>query len=153
MPPPRLIIIGGGHIAQFLAPIAGLAGYDVSVIDPRAMFLTEARFPGIKMICDWPQDALPQVTMDPQTAVVALTHDPKIDDVALSAALASEAGYIAALGSRRTHAARCERLRQAGFLEADLVRIHGPAGLDIGAMTPAEIAVSILAQMIEISKR
>ena len=152
MPPSRLIIIGGGHIAQFLAPMAGLAGYDVSVIDPRAMFLTPARFPDINMICEWPQDALPHIALDAQTALVALTHDPKIDDPALHAALASEAGYIAALGSRRTHAARCDRLGKAGISAADLARVHGPAGLDIGAMTPAEIAVSILAQMIKTSK-
>lgn len=147
-PARRLVIVGGVHISQFLAPMAKFAGYDVTIIDPRAVFTAAGRFPGIDTITGWPDEAMRTLTPDAGTAVVTLTHDPKIDDPGLQAALASDAFYIACLGSRRTHAARCARLRQAGIGEDDLRRLNGPAGLNIGALTPAEIAVSILAEMI-----
>lgn len=152
-PPRRVVVIGGVHITQFLAPMARQAGYDVVVIDPRAVFSSESRFPGTTCLTAWPDEALAELQPDAGTAVVTLTHDPKIDDPGLQAALASEAFYIGCLGSRRTHAARCDRLREAGFGDRDLARIHGPVGLDIGARTPAEIAVSILAQMIAIERK
>ena len=150
VPPRRVVIIGGVHITQFLAPMARQAGYDVVVIDPRAVFSAAERFPGSDCLTAWPDEAMAGLGLDPRTAVVTLTHDPKIDDPGLRAALASDAFYIGCLGSRRTHAARCERLAEAGFSKADLARLHGPVGLDIGARTPAEIAVSILAQMIAV---
>ena len=150
VPPRRVVIIGGVHITQFLAPMARQAGYDVVVIDPRAVFSAAERFPGSDCLTAWPDEAMAELGLDTRTAVVTLTHDPKIDDPGLQAALASDAFYIGCLGSRRTHAARCERLTDAGFSEADLARLHGPVGLDIGARTPAEIAVSILAQMIAV---
>lgn len=153
VPPRRLFVIGGVHITQFLAPMARQAGYDVVVIDPRAVFNTEARFPGLRQLTAWPDEALAELPPDERTAIVTLTHDPKIDDPGLLAALASKAFYIGCLGSRRTHAARCDRLREAGFSDSDLARLHGPVGLDIGARTPAEIAVSILAQMIAVERR
>jgi xanthine dehydrogenase accessory factor len=153
VPPRRLFVIGGVHITQFLAPMARQAGYDVVVIDPRAVFNTEGRFPGLKRLTAWPDEALAELPPDGRTAIVTLTHDPKIDDPGLLAALASKAFYIGCLGSRRTHAARCDRLREAGFSDSDLARLHGPVGLDIGARTPAEIAVSILAQMIAVERR
>lgn len=152
-PPRRLIVVGGVHITQFLAPMARQAGYDVVVIDPRAVFNTQSRFPGMARMTSWPDEALRDMPPDSRTAVVTLTHDPKIDDPGLHAALASSAFYIGCLGSRRTHAARCERLREAGFDDGDLARINGPVGLDIGARTPAEIAVSILAQMIAVERQ
>jgi xanthine dehydrogenase accessory factor len=148
-PPLRLVLVGAVHIAQPLAPMAALAGYAVTVVDPRGAFATDRRFPGVTLIDQWPDDALAALGLDRRTAVVTLTHDPKLDDPALAAALRSEAFYIGALGSKRTHAARLERLRAAGLDEAALGRIHGPVGLDIGAVSPAEIAVSILAQMTE----
>ncbi|MEC8539467.1 MAG: XdhC/CoxI family protein [Pseudomonadota bacterium] len=150
VPPRRVVIIGGVHITQFLAPMARQAGYDVVVIDPRAVFSAAERFPGSDCRTAWPDEAMAELGLDTRTAVVTLTHDPKIDDPGLQAALASDAFYIGCLGSRRTHAARCERLAEAGFSKADLARLHGPVGLDIGARTPAEIAVSILAQMISV---
>ena len=150
VPPRRVVIIGGVHITQFLAPMARQAGYDVVVIDPRAVFSAAERFPGSDCRTAWPDEAMAELGLDTRTAVVTLTHDPKIDDPGLRAALASDAFYIGCLGSRRTHAARCERLAEAGFSKADLARLHGPVGLDIGARTPAEIAVSILAQMIAV---
>ena len=150
VPPRRVVIIGGVHITQFLAPMARQAGYDVVVIDPRAVFSAAERFPGSDCRTAWPDEAMAELGLDTRTAVVTLTHDPKIDDPGLQAALASDAFYIGCLGSRRTHAARCERLAEAGFSKADLARLHGPVGLDIGARTPAEIAVSILAQMIAV---
>ena len=153
LPPRRLMVIGGVHITQFLAPMARQAGYDVVVIDPRAVFSTEQRFPGITCLTAWPDEALAEMPPDARTAIVTLTHDPKIDDPGLQAALASRAFYIGCLGSRRTHAARCDRLREAGFGDSDLARLNGPVGLDIGARTPAEIAVSILAQMIAVERR
>lgn len=146
-PPLRLFVIGAGHISQKLAPMAGLAGYAVTVIDPRQAFATEERFPGVALSHEWPDDALAELKPDHRTAVVALTHDPKIDDPGLIEALRSEAFYIAALGSRKTHGMRLERLASAGFDAATLARIHGPAGLPLGATTPAEIALSVLAEM------
>ena len=153
VPPRRLFVIGGVHITQFLAPMARQAGYDVVVIDPRTVFNTEGRFPGLKRLTAWPDEALAELPPDERTAIVTLTHDPKIDDPGLRAALASKTFYIGCLGSRRTHVARCDRLREAGFSDSDLARLHGPVGLDIGARTPAEIAVSILAQMIAVERR
>jgi xanthine dehydrogenase accessory factor len=146
-PPLRMIIIGAVHIAQALAPMAALTGYQVTVIDPRRAFATDSRFPDVAMTGDWPDDAMTALAPDRRTAVVALTHDPKLDDPGLDVALRSDAFYIAALGSRRTHAGRLERLRELGHDEATLARIHGPAGIDIGAVSPAEIAISVLAEM------
>ena len=146
-PPLRLLVIGAVHISQALAPMAGLAGYQVTVIDPRRAFSTDSRFPDVAMSQDWPDDAMTALAPDRRTAVAALTHDPKLDDPGLDAALRSEAFYIAALGSRRNHAGRLERLKELGHDPATLARIHGPAGLDIGAVSPAEIAISILAEM------
>lgn len=147
LPAARLLIIGAVHIAQSLAPMATLAGYEVTIIDPRSAFAKPERFPGIAVSGDWPDDALEHLQPDCQTAVVTLTHDPKIDDPALCAALTSPAFYVGSLGSKKTHRARCERLGALGF-EKDLERIHGPIGLDLGGRAPAEIAVAILAQMI-----
>lgn len=146
-PPLRLIVVGAVHISQALAPMAALAGYDVTIVDPRRAFATDARFPGIRMIDDWPDDALRRLAPDHRTAVVTLTHDPKLDDPALIEALRSPAFYVGALGSRRTHAKRVARLTGAGLGEAEIARIHAPVGLDIGAVTPAEIAVSALAEV------
>jgi xanthine dehydrogenase accessory factor len=146
-PDPRLVIVGAVHITQALAPMAALAGYDVIVVDPRRAFATEERFPGLTLSHDWPDEALDAIKLDARSAVVTLTHDPKLDDPALDRALRSPAFYIGSLGSKKTHAARLHRLTQAGFDEAALARIHGPAGLSIGAKSPAEIAVSVLAQM------
>lgn len=152
-PPLRLAIVGAVHIAQALVPMARVAGYDPVVIDPRGAFGSEARFPGERVINDWPDDALKEVGLDARTALVLLTHDPKLDDPALHIALKSEVFYIGALGSTRTHAKRVERLTEAGFSEADIARIKGPVGLDIGAASPAEIAVSILGQMVQTLRR
>jgi xanthine dehydrogenase accessory factor len=152
-PAPRLIIIGAVHIAQALAPMAALAGYAVTVVDPRRAFATDARFPSYTLRGDWPDEALDELKPDARTAIVTLTHDPKLDDPALQRALASPAFYIGALGSRKTHASRLDRLRAEGFDEAAMARIHGPAGLNIGALTQSEIAVSILAQMTAARRR
>jgi xanthine dehydrogenase accessory factor len=146
-PPLRLFVIGAVHISQALVPMASLAGYDVTVIDPRQAFATDARFPQVKLMDAWPDDAMATLKPDRRTAVVALTHDPKIDDPALHAALRSEAFYIGALGSRKTHAGRLERLRAAGFDEPVTARIHAPIGLKFGGRSPAEIAISILAEI------
>jgi xanthine dehydrogenase accessory factor len=146
-PPLRLVVIGAVHIAQTLAPMAALAGYSVTIIDPRRAFATDARFPDVKLIGEWPDEAMATMKLDRRTAVVTLTHDPKLDDPALHTALKADVFYIGALGSRKTHAARLGRLKAAGFSEADGARIHGPVGLDIGALSPAEIAVAILAQI------
>ena len=145
----RCLIVGGVHIAQPLAEMAALAGYAVTIVDPRSAFASESRFPGVALSTEWPDEAFARLRPDRRSAIVTLTHDPKIDDPALSAALASEAFYIGALGSKRTHAARLKRLAEAGFGERDLGRIHGPVGLDIGALSPAEIAISILAQITQ----
>jgi len=146
-PPLQMIIVGAVHIAQCVAPIAGAAGYDVTVIDPRGAFASEERFPGIDVRPDWPDEVLPEMTLDARTAFLALTHDPKIDDPALQAALASECFYIGALGSRRTQGSRLERLTAAGISADNLARIHGPIGLDIGARGAPEIAISIMAEV------
>lgn len=146
-PPLRLVIIGAVHIAQSVIPIAQGLGYDVTVIDPRGAFATGARFPGIALHAEWPDEVIPRIGLDPRTAMIALTHDPKIDDPALHAALNSEMFYIGALGSKKTQASRAERLKAAGFTEAQIARIHGPIGLNIGAKGAPEIAVSIMAEV------
>lgn len=148
-PPLRLVVVGAVHIAQALVPMARIAGFDPFVIDPREAFGSAARFPDAEVINDWPDAALEQVGVDTRTALVLLTHDPKLDDPALHVGLRSGAFYIGALGSKRTHASRVERLVDAGFDQHTIARINGPVGLNIGAAGPAEIAVSILAQMIE----
>jgi xanthine dehydrogenase accessory factor len=147
--PPKLYIVGAVHIAQPLSQMAALAAFDVTVIDPRTAFATNERFPHLHLITAWPDEALADLPLDARTAVVTLTHDPKLDDPALVAALKSEAFYIGALGSKKTHAARVGRLTAAGFDAAAIARIRGPVGLDIGAVSPAEIAVSIMAQVID----
>jgi xanthine dehydrogenase accessory factor len=149
VPAPQLVITGAVHISQTLAPIGKLLGYDVTIVDPRTAFASIERFPDVKVIAEWPDKALPQLNVDRYTAFVALTHDPKIDDPALRHALARDCFYIGALGSRKTHGRRVERLKAQGVSEADLARIHAPIGLDIGAISPAEIAVAIMAQITE----
>ena len=146
-PPLRLVVVGAVHIAQALVPMARIAGYDPVIIDPRAAFASAERFPGEALMDDWPDEAVQKLGLDSRTALVLLTHDPKLDDPALQAALAADVFYIGALGSKKTHAARAARMQQAGFTEDQISRIHGPIGLDIGAAGPAEIAVSILAEM------
>jgi xanthine dehydrogenase accessory factor len=148
-PPLRLVLVGAVHIAQALAPIASLAGFDVTVADPRRAFATTFRFPGVRLEHAWPQELLERMQIDHRTAIVTLSHDAKLDDPALEAALRSPAFYIGALGSRRTHGRRCDRLREKGFTAEDLDRIHAPVGLDIGAVSPGEIAVSIVAELVE----
>ena len=147
VPPPRLVITGAVHISQALAPIASLLGYDVTIIDPRTAFATVERFPNVKVIAEWPDKALPPLDIDRYTAFVALTHDPKIDDPALTHALASDCFYIGALGSKKTHGRRVERLKEQGVSGEALARIHAPIGLAIGAVSPSEIAVSIMAEI------
>lgn len=149
-PPLRLVIIGAVHIAQSVIPMAQMAGYDVTVIDPRGAFATGARFPGIALHADWPEDVLPKIGLDARTALLALTHDPKIDDPALHLALRSDVFYIGALGSKKTQASRLSRLTSAGFPPEQLTRIHGPIGLAIGAKGAAEIAISIMAEMTRV---
>ncbi|MDE2385632.1 MAG: XdhC family protein [Alphaproteobacteria bacterium] len=146
-PPLRLVMIGAVLIAQSVIPIAQACGYDVTVIDPRGAFATGARFPGVTLLADWPQDVLPGLGLDARTGFMALTHDPKIDDPALHLALKSQVFYIGALGSKKTQGARRERLLAAGFDEVALARICGPIGLNIGAMGAAEIAISVMAEM------
>jgi xanthine dehydrogenase accessory factor len=148
-PPLRMVVVGAVHIAQPLAAMAALAGYAVTIVDPRQAFATAARFPGVALDGGWPDEALRRLAPDARTAVVALTHDPKLDDPALAVALRSPAFYVGALGSRKTHANRLERLRAHGVEDALLAKIHAPVGLAIGARSPAEIAVSILAQVTE----
>jgi xanthine dehydrogenase accessory factor len=152
-PPLRLVIVGAVHVAQPLAAMAARAGFAVVVVDPRRAFATEARFPGVALARAWPAEALAALGPDGRTAVVTLTHDPKLDDPALEAALGSPAFYVGCLGSEKTHRARLERLGARGFDAAALARLHGPVGLRIGAKTPAEIAVSILAQIVERRRR
>ena len=149
VPPPRMVITGAVHISQALAPMARLLGYDVTIVDPRTAFATPERFPDVPLIPEWPDTALPPLGVDRYTAFVALTHDPKIDDPALAHALKRDCFYIGALGSRKTHGRRVERLKQQGFSDADIARINAPIGLDIGAVSPAEIAVAIMAQITE----
>jgi xanthine dehydrogenase accessory factor len=146
-PTARLVIIGAVHISQALAPLAKMLDYDVTVVDPRTAFATPERFADINLIAEWPDVALPPLNIDRYTAFVALTHDPKIDDPALTHALARDCFYIGALGSRKTHGRRVERLKAAGIAEADIARIHAPIGLAIGAISPSEIAVSIMAEI------
>jgi len=149
LPPPRLVVIGAVHISQALAPMARLAGFDVTIIDPRTAFASAERFPDVDLMAEWPDVALPEVGLDPFTALAALTHDPKIDDQPIVEALKSGCFYVGALGSRKTHGTRLGRLREAGLDDRVLSRIHAPIGLSIGAKSPAEIAVAILAQVIE----
>jgi xanthine dehydrogenase accessory factor len=151
-PPPRLAIVGAVHIAQALAPMAAGLGFGVTVIDPRGAFATKERFPGVEITTAWPDEAMAAFAPDTRSAVVTLTHDPKLDDPALDAALRSPAFYIGALGSRKTHAARLKRLRELGHDEASLSRIHGPVGLDIEAVTAPEIALSILAEIVAVRR-
>ena len=153
VPPPRLIVVGAVHIAQSLAPMAAMLEFDVTVVDPRGAWATTQRFPGVKVIKDWADDAFQEMGLDGATAVVTLTHDPKLDDPALESALKSDVFYIGALGSRRTHAKRKERLAEVGITDEMFARVHGPVGLNIGAKSPAEIAVSILGQIIEVRAR
>jgi len=147
-PAPRLTLIGAVHISQALAPIARIAGLDPTIIDPRTAFATPDRFPDTQVIAKWPDEALAEEPLDRYTAICLLTHDPKIDDPALTVALKAECFYIGALGSRKTHAKRLERMRAQGFDEAALSRIHAPIGLDIGAVSPEEIAVSIIGEIV-----
>ena len=143
----RMIVIGAVHTAQYLAPLARMAGYDVTIVDPRGAFATDERFPDVRLVAEWPDEVLPALGLDARTALVALTHDPKIDDVALRLALAADVFYIGALGSTRTHAKRLDRLKTQGADETALARIHAPIGLDIGAQGPAEIALSIMGEI------
>jgi xanthine dehydrogenase accessory factor len=147
VPPPRLVITGAVHISQALAPIGKLLGYDVTIVDPRTAFASIERFPDVKVIPEWPDVALPPLGIDRYTAFVALTHDPKIDDPALTHALARDCFYIGALGSRKTHGRRLERLKAQGLSDAALSRIHAPIGLEIGAVSPSEIAVAIMGEI------
>jgi len=147
VPPPRLVVTGAVHISQALAPVARLIGYDVTIVDPRTAFASPERFPDVKLIPQWPDEALPPLGVDRYTAFAALTHDPKIDDPALLHALSRDCFYIGALGSKKTHARRLERLKAQGVAEAALARIHAPIGLGIGAVSPPEIAVAIMAQI------
>jgi xanthine dehydrogenase accessory factor len=149
VPSPRLVITGAVHISQALAPIAQMLGYDVTIVDPRTAFASPERFPDVKVLAEWPDVALPPLNVDRYTAFVACTHDPKIDDPALLHALARDCFYIGALGSRKTHGKRNERLKAAGVNDTDFARIHAPIGLDIGAISPAEIAVSIMAEIVQ----
>jgi xanthine dehydrogenase accessory factor len=147
VPPTRLVVIGAVHISQALAPIASLLGYDVTIVDPRTAFASPERFPGVKVIAEWPDTALPPLGVDRYTAFVALTHDPKVDDPALLHALERECFYIGALGSRKTHGRRIERLKGQGASDEQLGRIHAPIGLPIGAISPPEIAVAIMGEI------
>ena len=153
LPPPRLVVIGAVHISQALAPIARLAGLDVTIIDPRTAFATPQRFPDVPLLAEWPEEALGREPLDRYTALAALTHDPKIDDQPLRAALSAGCFYIGALGSRKTHGKRLERLLEQGASPAELDRIRAPIGLDIGAQSPAEIAVAIMAEIIAALRR
>ena len=147
-PPPRLVIIGAVHVAQALSTMAKLADFDVTIVDPRTAFATPERFPDGNVVAEWPDTALPNIGLDRFTALAALTHDPKIDDPALTLALKADCFYIGALGSRKTHGRRVERLLAAGFTDDAIARIHAPIGLDIGAVSPAEIAVSVLGEIV-----
>lgn len=148
VPPVRIVVIGAVHISQALAPMAKLAGFDMVIVDPRTAFATPERFPDVPVLAEWPEVALPPMKIDRYTAICCFTHDPKIDDPALEQALRAECFYIGALGSRKTHGKRVERLQAKGFGESDIARIRAPIGLDIGAVTPTEIAVSVLGEII-----
>ena len=152
-PSVRLVAVGAVHISQAMATMVGALDLDMTVVDPRTAFATPERFPGVELLADWPDDALPRLKLDPYTAIALLTHDPKIDDQALVAALRADCFYVGALGSRKTHARRLERMRAAGFGEDDLARIHAPIGLDIGAVSPAEIALSVLGEIVAARRR
>ncbi len=152
-PPARLIVVGAVHIAQALVPMAALAGYAVTVVDPRRAFATDARFPTVTLSDDWPDEAMEKLSPDARTAVVTLTHDPKLDDPALTVALRSPAFYVGCLGSKRTHAKRIDRLKAQGLTDAEIGRIHGPVGLPIHAISPAEIAISILAEITQVRRK
>jgi xanthine dehydrogenase accessory factor len=147
VPPPRIVVTGAVHISQALAPMAKILGYDVTIVDPRTAFASPERFPDVKVIAEWPDTALPPLGVDRYTAFVALTHDPKIDDPALTHALSRDCFYIGALGSKKTHGRRVERLKAQGITDAQIARIHAPIGLAIGAVSPSEIAVAIMAQV------
>lgn len=149
VPPPRIVVIGAVHISQALAAMAPVAGFDLEIIDPRTAFATPERFAGVKLTADWPEDVLKDAPLDAFTALVAVTHDPKIDDYPLVSALKTGCFYIGALGSRKTHAKRVERLKEAGCTDAQIARISAPIGLDIGASSPGEIAVAILGDIIQ----
>lgn len=153
VPSAKLVITGAVHISQALAPMAKMLGYDVTVVDPRTAFASPERFPDVKVVAEWPDVALPPLGVDRYTAFVALTHDPKIDDPALKHALERDCFYIGALGSRKTHAKRVDRLKQSGFDDAAIARIHAPIGLDIDAVSPPEIAVAILGQITATLRR
>jgi xanthine dehydrogenase accessory factor len=153
VPSPRLVITGAVHISQTLAPIGQLLGYDVTIVDPRTAFASIERFPDVKVIAEWPDVALPPLGIDRYTAFVALTHDPKIDDPALKHALARDCFYVGALGSKKTHARRVDRLKQAGLTDADIARIRAPIGLDIEAVSPAEIAVAIMGEITQVLRK
>jgi xanthine dehydrogenase accessory factor len=147
LPPPRMVITGAVHVSQTLAPMARMLSYDVTIVDPRTAFATPERFPDVPLLAEWPDQALPKLGLDQWTAFVALTHDPKIDEPAIEAALRANCFYIGALGSKKTHARRVEHLRARGVAEDAIARIHAPIGLGIGASSPAEIAVAILAEI------
>ena len=149
-PPLRMIVVGAVHIAQRLVPMAAEAGYELVVVDPRRAWATDARFPDVRLLSAWPDEALKALAPDRRTAIVVLTHDPKLDDPALTVALASPAFYVGALGSTRTHAKRTARLRESGLEDEAIARIHAPIGLALGAKSPAEIAISILAQVTQV---
>jgi xanthine dehydrogenase accessory factor len=149
-PPLRLVVIGAVHIAQAVIPIARAAGYDIVVVDPRGAFATGERFPDIALHAEWPDEILPKLGLDQRSAMLALTHDPKIDDPSLHLALKSKVFYIGALGSKKTQGSRRQRLTEAGFTESDLARIHGPIGIDIGAQGAPEIAISIMAELTRV---
>ena len=153
LPPPRIVVIGAVHISQALYPMAATAGYDLTIIDPRSAFATPERFGGVDLVADWPEDVLSARPLDRYSALVAVTHDPKIDDFPIAAALKAGCFYIGALGSRKTHARRVERLMAQGFSQAEIARISAPIGIDIGAATPAEIAVATLADVIQAFRR
>jgi xanthine dehydrogenase accessory factor len=149
VPSPKLVITGAVHISQTLAPLGAMLGYDVTIVDPRTAFASIERFPDVKLIAEWPDVALPPLNVDHYTAFVALTHDPKIDDPALQHALARDCFYIGALGSKKTHAKRVTRLKEAGLSDAAIARIHAPIGLPIGAVSPAEIALAIMGEITQ----
>jgi xanthine dehydrogenase accessory factor len=149
VPSPKLVITGAVHISQTLAPLGAMLGYDVTIVDPRTAFASIERFPDVKLIAEWPDVALPPLNVDHYTAFVALTHDPKIDDPALLHALSRDCFYIGALGSKKTHARRVGRLKEAGLNDRDIARIHAPIGLPIGAVSPAEIALAIMTEITQ----
>jgi len=153
VPPPRIVVIGAVHISQALAPMAALAGFDLTIVDPRTAFATPERFAGADLAADWPEDVLKDRPLDRYTALVAVTHDPKIDDFPIRAALEAGCFYVGALGSRKTHGRRLERLKDAGVGDDALASIKAPIGLDIGAASPGEIAVAILAEIIGALRR